>query len=608
MWILKANAVKLITVKEPFFVYETNPNDTAGCAIAMFVLLCAFGIVGLAGKWPGEICFVFFGLSAVFVGLAISEKNRDKHYFFLSKRNTYHYTYDNFFANREDETPSSREKVYIPIKREKYNDWLNRSAELNRFLQLLRKDQEFLDILSKQYSIIDAEERLRPDDTLLLLAIYDIYVCVDGLGHYVEGQSCEAILFYGMAKMIVSGDDVPPAKDTLLEETGHLIKSALQLKSKLPKDYYFALSRTLDLHDKKLLARYQTLLHEFARCMAKADESISGIEAKFLTRIQAPDSQAKENAGSTAAKVYAKPEEEDCKQTSEADTARKDKAPDNRQANGKPKKKQKPRAVKELDALVGLASVKKDITKLSNFIRINTIRKEHGLAGSSISYHCVFTGNPGTGKTTVARIIAGIYRELGVLSKGHLVETDRSGLVAEYVGQTAVKTNKVIDAALDGILFIDEAYSLATGGTNDYGLEAIATLLKRMEDDRDRLVVILAGYGNEMNTFINSNPGLASRFNRHIHFPDYDAEELYEIFRRNVQKHEYRLSPEAEVKLKSLLADAVAHKDKNFGNARFVRNLFEKTLENQASRLSAVANLSKDALMMITAEDIMPVT
>lgn len=600
--------MKLITVKEPFFVYETNPNDTAGCAVVVLVLLCAFGIVGLAGKWHGEICFAFFALAAIFLGLAISESNRDKHYFFLSKRNTYHYTYGHILANREDETPSSREKVYIPIKREKYNEWLNRSAELNRFLQLLRKDQEFLDILSKQYSIIDAEERLRPDDTLLLLAIYDIYVCVDGLGHYVEGQSCEAILFYGMAKMIVSGDDVPPAKDTLLEETGHLIKSALQLKSKLPKDYYFALSRTLDLHDKKLLARYQILLYEFARSMAKADGGVSSMEMKFLNRIKAPDSQAKENAGSTVAKVYAKPEEEDCKQTSEADTARKDKTPDNRQANGKPKKKQKPRAVKKLDALVGLASVKKDITKLSNFIRINTIRKEHGLAGSSISYHCVFTGNPGTGKTTVARIIAGIYRELGVLSKGHLVETDRSGLVAEYVGQTAVKTNKVIDSALDGILFIDEAYSLATGGTNDYGLEAIATLLKRMEDDRDRLVVILAGYGNEMNTFINSNPGLASRFNRYIHFPDYDAEELYEIFRRNVQKHEYRLSPEAEIKLKSLLADAVAHKDKNFGNARFVRNLFEKTLENQASRLSAVANLSKDALMMITAEDILPVT
>ena len=598
--------MKLITVKEPIFANESNPHGTAGCAMVTAVLLCAFGIVGLGYKWPSGTCIMLVVFAAIFFGVAISNSKKEAHNYFLSKRNTYHYTYSKYFANQEDTSPSGKETTYIPIERETYDDWLYRAEKLNTFLQVLRTDQEFLDILSKQYNVTDAD--LDSDDKFLLIAIYDIYMCIDGLGYYAEGESCEAILFYGMTKMIVSGEAVPPAKDTLLEETGHLIKSALQLKGQLPNDYYFALSRTLAVYDKDKFDCYQTLLYEFAHGMAKADGGVSSMEMKFLNRIKAPDSQAKENAGSTAAKVYAKPEEEDCKQTSEADTARKDKAPDNQQANGKPKKKQKPRAVKELDALVGLASVKKDITKLSNFIRINTIRKEHGLAGSSISYHCVFTGNPGTGKTTVARIIAGIYRELGVLSKGHLVETDRSGLVAEYVGQTAVKTNKVIDSALDGILFIDEAYSLATGGTNDYGLEAIATLLKRMEDDRDRLVVILAGYGNEMNTFINSNPGLASRFNRYIHFPDYDAEELYEIFRRNVQKHEYRLSPEAEVKLKSLLADAVAHKDKNFGNARFVRNLFEKTLENQASRLSAVANLSKDALMMITAEDILPVT
>lgn len=179
-----------------------------------------------------------------------------------------------------------------------------------------------------------------------------------------------------------------------------------------------------------------------------------------------------------------------------------------------------------LDDLIGLNLVKEEIATLVNYIKMKQMRDEMSLKSPDVSYHCVFLGNPGTGKTTVARIIADIYRELGILKRGHLVETDRSGLVAEYVGQTAVKTNQMIDKALDGVLFIDEAYSLVQGSSEDYGSEAIATLLKRMEDDRDRLVVILAGYTNEMEVFINSNPGLRSRFNRYIHFEDYSAEEL----------------------------------------------------------------------------------
>ena len=223
---------------------------------------------------------------------------------------------------------------------------------------------------------------------------------------------------------------------------------------------------------------------------------------------------------------------------------------------------------------------------------------------TSVSYHCVFTGNPGTGKTTVARIVARIYKEMGILKKGQLIETDRSGLVAEYVGQTAVKTNKVVDSALDGVLFIDEAYSLVQGSKQDYGMEAIATLLKRMEDDRSRLVVILAGYEGEMRTFIEANPGLQSRFNRYIHFNDYSAEELFEIFQLSMKKLEYQLSPSAREKLQQVLAHAVANKDKNFGNARFARNLFERTLENQATRLATVASLTKESLSDITDEDI----
>ena len=257
----------------------------------------------------------------------------------------------------------------------------------------------------------------------------------------------------------------------------------------------------------------------------------------------------------------------------------------------------------ELDALVGLSSVKEEIKTLSNFITIQQKRKEQGLKSSSVSYHCVFTGNPGTGKTTVARIVAQIYKSLGILSRGHLVETDRAGLVAEYVGQTAVKTNKIIDSALDGVLFIDEAYSLIGTG-QDYGKEAIATLLKRMEDDRDRLVVILAGYSKEMQDFINTNPGLQSRFNRYIEFPDYSAEELLQIFEKNVEKFDYKLQNEASVAMAEYFQNAIENKDANFGNARFVRNIFEKTLEKQANRLSTDPDLDTDELTLITPADL----
>lgn len=258
----------------------------------------------------------------------------------------------------------------------------------------------------------------------------------------------------------------------------------------------------------------------------------------------------------------------------------------------------------ELNSLIGLSSVKEEIQSLANFIRLNQKRKEQGLTTTSISYHCVFTGNPGTGKTIVARLLASIFRDLGILHKGHLIETDRSGLVAEFVGQTAVKTNKIIDSALDGVLFIDEAYTLAQGGPQDYGHEAITTLLKRMEDDRKRLVVILAGYGEEMRSFIDSNPGLRSRFNRYINFPDYSAEELLKIFELYLKKQQYTISDTTKNILFTFLKAKVAAKQKDFGNARFVRNLFERIIEQQANRLSSLSNISNEQLQTITEDDV----
>lgn len=348
------------------------------------------------------------------------------------------------------------------------------------------------------------------------------------------------------------------------EQAISLLKTDYNFNYKVDTDD-FLIKYYLDKVDPELSKKYMVLLYRVSSIVAKADGRITEEEAAWLSQlVSATGIDEREE----------KPEEE---------------ATDN--------------PIGELNSLIGLESVKKDVTSLSNFIKMKQMREAKGLKAPSISYHCVFTGNPGTGKTTVARILASIFKELGILKRGHLVETDRSGLVAEYVGQTAVKTNKIIDSALDGVLFIDEAYTLV-GGQNDYGMEAIATLLKRMEDDRDRLIVILAGYPNEMEDFINSNPGLRSRFNRYIFFPDYSSTELLDIFHLNVTKNEYVITTDADDFLKKKLDHVVQNKRKDFGNARYVRNYFESAIEHQANRLASDVNLTSERLSELTIEDI----
>ena len=257
----------------------------------------------------------------------------------------------------------------------------------------------------------------------------------------------------------------------------------------------------------------------------------------------------------------------------------------------------------ELNSLIGLDLVKREVDNLINLVTINKLRRDHGLKVEELSLHMVFSGNPGTGKTTVARIMSRIYRSLDILSKGHLVEVDRSGLVAGYVGQTALKTQEAVQKALGGVLFIDEAYALTTRGPQDYGQEAVETLLKAMEDHRDDLIVIVAGYIELMEEFVESNPGLESRFNRFIHFPDYTVEEMMGIFRMRCDKAGYTLAPEAGDALKGILEEK--SKDSiGFGNARGVRNLFEKALSRQANRLAAMGQLTREQLMEIRSEDL----
>ncbi len=261
--------------------------------------------------------------------------------------------------------------------------------------------------------------------------------------------------------------------------------------------------------------------------------------------------------------------------------------------------------LEELNSLIGLESVKEEINSLINLIKVRKMREKFDMPMMDMTYHMVFTGSPGTGKTTVARLMAKIYKELGILSKGNLVETDRSGLVAGYIGQTAIKVKEVVESALGGVLFIDEAYSLTNGNrTEDFGSEVIDTLVKLMEDHRDDLVVITAGYTKEMKEFLKSNSGLVSRFNKFIEFSDYTDTELLDILDSMAVKAGFHLQPLARIQLGGQLGSMTEKKRREFGNARGIRNVFEKVVVNQANRIVGVKNPTKEELTLLTEEDV----
>ena len=257
----------------------------------------------------------------------------------------------------------------------------------------------------------------------------------------------------------------------------------------------------------------------------------------------------------------------------------------------------------ELDGYVGMDAIKEEVRSLINMVQVYKLRRENDLPTTDMSLHMVFSGNPGTGKTTVARIMARIYHSLDILSKGQLVEVDRSGLVAGYVGQTALKTQKVIEKAMGGVLFIDEAYALNGKSENDFGQEAIDTILKAMEDHRDDLVVIVAGYTELMDRFIHSNPGLESRFNRFLMFEDYTPEQMVAIFKMQCKKECYVLAEGTEELVRDFISEESA--DDSFGNARGVRNLFEHILVAQNNRLAKMEQVTREDLMQILPDDVL---
>lgn len=465
------------------------------------------------------------------------------------------------------------------------------ASQLNEFYDMVGKDGRVLQVINGMIPNEAGDIKTK----FMITVMADLIKCYEQLGH----DSTNLLTKEGLPMFLVESHLLNPTVTfsyiflqldetrkvaVSLASTNKAVKNIL-LKEKGEDFFYLGeVFKACGEHDKTV--QYFSLLYRFFSIIAKADNKISLIESRWLEKLMSYTNSNKDYGLDSFEKMASKHVSQSRTNTTNQTS----------EDSGNP--------LDELNSLIGLTDVKQEVSAIADFVKIQQMRVNRGMKPVKMSYHCVFTGNPGTGKTTVARILAKIYGYFGILRKGHLVETDRSGLVAEYIGQTAVKTNKIIDSALDGVLFIDEAYSLVQGGGNDYGHEAISTLLKRMEDDRDRLIVVLAGYSEDMKRFIDSNPGLQSRFNRYIHFADYTYDELQQIFLLNVEKNQYKLSDEGKALLSEILNFAIEHKSKNFGNGRYVRNLFEKTIQNQAMRLSSKPNITAEELSLLTAEDL----
>jgi AAA+ superfamily predicted ATPase len=453
--------------------------------------------------------------------------------------------------------------------------------KLFSIIETLNEDKEFLDVLQKSLTKSDVlKDEFKTHHVVLQDAI-EIYNQLFSTqeNENIKGKFALAYLFERL-----QGNDF--AENLSLERINEMVANPKFLESiakvknakfLTPSDEYkdqFILPSILFRVQHKQFDALAAAYNQLAVILANTDNAVSDDEQKTLERIQQLCFHPKKNL--TNVKQSSVPED---------DTLEK--------------------VMAEINELVGLKNIKTDIQDLVNFLKVQKIRETQGLKATERMLHSVFMGPPGTGKTTIARLLGRIYKHLGYLSSGHIVETDRAGLVAGYVGQTALKVDEVVKAAINGVLFIDEAYALAKDDSGkDFGNEAIETLLKRMEDHRDDLAVIAAGYPDEMKTFIQSNPGLQSRFNRYFRFEHYTPQEMMDIFKGIAKKADFALTADAEEKLQFIFDGLYEKRNSTFGNARVVRNIFEQVIAIQANRIVAIPEITKEILMALEEADI----
>ncbi len=445
----------------------------------------------------------------------------------------------------------------------------------------------------------------------LLIKIYSTVASADSRWSRMERDlACELVDHVWQRRL--AGEELKQVAGRMFQDAGRL--------------NWYSLVRPFDqvIRIRNLAAELETIVMRIANLVAKADGTVTTQETNAIRAIQqevevhlrrlslddghansSPDTEAEEasriiHQESSLLQTAQQPASKQAGKKTSSTSQKQPQPPDAEAVEDSLEQ-----ALHDLHLLVGLDHVKKEVVTLTNYLNLQQHREAAGLPRHPLSLHMVFKGNPGTGKTTVARIVGRIFKALGLLKKGHLVETDRSGLVAEYAGQTGPKANRKIDEALDGILFIDEAYSLvATDKTDAYGQEAIGTLVKRLEDDRERLVVILAGYPGPMEQLLLSNPGLSSRFNTQMLFEDYTPVDLGRIYHRLCQANHYQVPAPARAKLLLGFHWLYGCRDEHFGNGRLVRNTFENSVRHLANRVASIAPITRELLTVLTIDDI----